>query len=83
MNLGRMCKTRKEERAAKRDANRSKDPPVRPPGPSSSTTSQPATSHGHIQSSPSNQPYSRPILSPNNSIFSESVAPSAKDPTPA
>nr|GMC73346.1 hypothetical protein Iba_chr03cCG0630 [Ipomoea batatas] len=46
-------------------------------------TSQPTSPRGQTQVSPANQPYSPPILSPNNSIFSESVAPSAKDPTPA
>nr|GMC46431.1 hypothetical protein Iba_chr01aCG2120 [Ipomoea batatas]GMC56520.1 hypothetical protein Iba_chr01fCG7880 [Ipomoea batatas] len=84
MNLGHTCKNRKEARATKKNVTRSRNPAVRPPAPSSSSaTSQPTTSHGHTQSSPSNQPYSTPILSPNNSIFSKSVAPSAKDPTPA
>nr|GMC51040.1 Pleiotropic drug resistance protein 2 [Ipomoea batatas] len=84
MNLGHTCKNRKEARATKKNVTRSRNPAVRPPAPSSSSaTSQPTTSHGHTQSSPSNQPYSPPILSPNNSIFFKSVAPSAKDPTPA
>nr|GLL24966.1 hypothetical protein Itr_chr04CG14510 [Ipomoea trifida] len=87
MNLGRTRKTRKEARAAKRDVATSRTPPtclqIQPPAPSPSSSSQPASSHRQILSSPSAQPHSPPILSPDDSIFSESAAPYAKDPTPS
>nr|GME05954.1 hypothetical protein Iba_scaffold3818CG0060 [Ipomoea batatas] len=83
MNLGCTRKTRKEVRAAKRAAATSRTPPAQPPAPSPSSSSQPASSHRQILSSPSTQPQSPPILSPDDSIFFESAAPSAEDPTPA
>nr|GMC91986.1 hypothetical protein Iba_chr05aCG6770 [Ipomoea batatas] len=55
----------------------------KPPATSSSLSSQPASSHRRALSSPSTQPHSPPILSPNDSIFSESAAPSTNDPAPS
>nr|GMC90700.1 hypothetical protein Iba_chr04fCG10630 [Ipomoea batatas] len=56
---------------------------IQPPAPSPSSSSQPASSHRQILSSPSAQPHSPPILSLDDSIFSKSAAPYAKDPTPS
>nr|GMD93447.1 hypothetical protein Iba_chr14fCG7530 [Ipomoea batatas] len=83
MNLGCTRKMKKEVREARRAAAASRDPLTQPPAPSCSSSSQPVSSGCHVPSSPSNQLHSPPILSPDNSIFSESVASSAKDPTPA
>nr|GMC91199.1 hypothetical protein Iba_chr04fCG15120 [Ipomoea batatas] len=83
INLGRTRKTRKEVNAARRATVTSRNPPTQLPAPSSSSSSQPTSSHQHTPSSPATQPQSPLIISPSNSIFSQSAAPSAKYHTPA
>nr|GMD47120.1 agamous-like MADS-box protein AGL80 [Ipomoea batatas] len=84
MNLSHTRRNRNEAKETKKKVSKSRNVAAQPPAPSSSSaTPQPTTPRGQTQVSPANQPYSPPILSPNDSIFSESVAPSAKDPTPA
>nr|GMD45625.1 hypothetical protein Iba_chr10dCG11880 [Ipomoea batatas] len=84
LNIGRTRSVKKRAKAAKKKMPKlSKVEMEPPPPPSSSTTPQPTTPIEQTPASPANQPYSPPILSPNNSIFSESAAPSAKDQTPA
>nr|GMD81259.1 uncharacterized protein LOC109187013 [Ipomoea batatas] len=83
MNLSHTRRIRNEAKATKKKMTKSRNVAAQPSAPSSSSaTPQPTTPLRQTQVSLENQPYSPLILSPNDSIFSESVAPSAKDPTP-
>nr|GMC97868.1 hypothetical protein Iba_chr05dCG11130 [Ipomoea batatas] len=84
LNIGQTRRVKKEARATKKKIPKLPKVKMEPPPTSlSSTTPQPNTPREQTHTSAENQHYSPPVLSPSNSIFNESVAPSAKDPTPA
>nr|GME10602.1 hypothetical protein Iba_scaffold10327CG0020 [Ipomoea batatas] len=84
LNLSRTRRVKKETKATKKKVPKPPKVEIQPPAPSSSsTTPQATTPLEQTPTSPANQPYSPPVLSPKNSIFSKLVAPSTKDPTSA
>nr|GMD83491.1 hypothetical protein Iba_chr14aCG5620 [Ipomoea batatas] len=84
LNIGQTRRVKKEARATKNKIPKLPKVEMEPPPPSSSsTTPQPNTPREQTHTSSANQHYSPPVLSSSNSIFNESVAPSAKNPTPA
>nr|GMD76442.1 hypothetical protein Iba_chr13bCG10410 [Ipomoea batatas] len=84
LNISQTRRMRKRAREIKRKLPKLPKVEVEPPPPSSSlTTPQPNTPRKRIHTSSENQHDSPPVLSPSNSIFNDSVAPSAKSPTPA
>nr|GLL39848.1 hypothetical protein Itr_chr11CG17440 [Ipomoea trifida] len=83
LNIGRTLGMRKRTRATKKKLPKMPKVEVKPPPlPSSLTSPQPNTPRKQIHTSSEDQRNSSPTLSPNNSIFNDSVAPSSKTPTP-
>nr|GME16405.1 hypothetical protein Iba_scaffold17528.3CG0070 [Ipomoea batatas] len=83
LNIGRTRRMRKRARETKKKLPKLPKVEVElPPPPSSSTSPQPHTPRKRIHTSSEDPHDSPPVLSPSNSIFNDSVAPSSKSPTP-